>query len=86
MWLPLLLLCLLHACSSLGLELSNSQSASFAKQRPLSTWFVEHPQFAVALPGESVFFGCRTNSAEGDEAIRWLRDGKPIPKGDPEFK
>ena len=52
----------------------------------LGTWFVEHPQFAVALPGESVFFGCKTNSDAGDEAIRWLHDGKLIPRGDADFR
>ena len=52
----------------------------------LGTWFVEHPQLAVALPGEMVFFDCKTNSDAGDEVIRWLRDGRPIPRGDAEFR
>ena len=75
MWLPLLFLSLLGGAS--GLEVG---------VKSLGTWFVEHPQFAVALPGESVFFDCKTNSEAGDEAIRWLLDGQLIPKGDPEYK
>ena len=51
MWLPLLFLSLLGGAS--GLEVG---------VKSLGTWFVEHPQFAVALPGESVFFDCKTNS------------------------
>ena len=74
MWLPLLLL--LAGCAS-GLDVG---------VKSLGTWFVEHPQFAVALPGESVFFDCKTNSGAGDEAIRWLHDGELIPKGDAEYK
>ena len=76
MWLPLLFL--FRASSGLEVGLASSSA--------LGTWFVEHPQFAVALPGESVFFDCKTNSEAGDEAIRWMRDGEIIPKGDPEFK
>ena len=76
MWLPALFLSLLGARSSSGLEVGSS----------LGPWFVEHPQFAVALPGESVFFDCKTNSDAGDEAIRWLHDGELIPKGDAEYK
>ena len=74
MWSPLLLLSLLgfSATSCHGLE--------------VGAWFVEHPQFAVALPGESVFFDCKTNSDAGDEAIRWMHDGVLISKGDSEYK
>ena len=80
MWLPLLLLSFLGCpSSSSGLEVGVGSSS-------LGTWFVEHPQFAVALPGESVFFDCKTNSDAGDEAIRWLHDGELIPKGDTEYK
>jgi hypothetical protein len=56
------------------------------QQKHLGTWFVEHPEYAVALPGDSVFFNCKTNSDVGDEGIRWLHNGNAIPDDDPDFK
>ena len=41
--------------------------------------FVESPQYSVALPGDSVYFNCRTNLPASLENITWLHNGKPLP-------
>ena len=41
--------------------------------------FIESPQYSVALPGDSVYFNCRTNLPASLENITWLHNGKPLP-------
>lgn len=41
--------------------------------------FVESPQYSVALPGDSVYFNCRTNLPSALENITWLHNGQPLP-------
>ena len=41
--------------------------------------FVESPQYSVALPGDSVYFSCRTNLPASLENITWLHNGIPLP-------
>ena len=52
----------------------------------LGTWFEEHPQYSVALPGDSVFFNCKTNSAAADARIQWLHDGRPLRAWDQSYR
>ena len=40
--------------------------------------FTESPQYSVALPGDSVYFSCKTNLPSAIENITWLHDGKPL--------
>lgn len=55
-------------------------------QRNLGLWFVEHPQYSVALPGDRVYFSCKTNRASSDHSIRWLHNRKLIPENDPNYQ
>ena len=41
--------------------------------------FIESPQYSVALPGDSVYFSCRTNLPVALENITWLHNGNPLP-------
>ena len=41
--------------------------------------FIESPQYSVALPGDSVYFNCRTNLPASLENITWLHNGRPLP-------
>ena len=41
--------------------------------------FTESPQYSVALPGDSVYFNCRTNLPSSLENVTWLHNGKPLP-------
>ena len=40
--------------------------------------FVESPQYSVALPGDSVYFSCRTNLPSTLETIMWLHNRQPL--------
>ena len=40
--------------------------------------FIESPQYSVALPGDSVYFSCRTNLPLALENITWLHNGQPL--------
>ena len=40
--------------------------------------FTETPQFSVALPGDSVYFSCKTNLPNNQENLTWWHNGKPI--------
>ncbi len=53
---------------------SAEKAAESLKDQPLK--FLEHPpQYAVALPGDSVYLSCKTNQPSADESIRWLHNG-----------
>ena len=40
--------------------------------------FTETPQFSVALPGDSVYFSCKTNLPNNQENLSWWHNGKSI--------
>ncbi|TRY76666.1 hypothetical protein TCAL_10687 [Tigriopus californicus] len=55
-------------------------------QRNLGLWFVEHPQYSVALPGDRVYFSCETNRGSSDHSIRWMHNRQLIPENDPNYQ
>ncbi len=42
--------------------------------RHVRLWFEETPQYSVALPGDSVFFSCRTNLPIAEENVTWVHN------------
>jgi hypothetical protein len=42
--------------------------------RHVRLWFESTPQYSVALPGDSVFFSCRTNLPVAEENVTWVHN------------